>query len=373
MNIKERLKKNPAIVALYETVFGRIHKLRINALRIVRVIQFRMTVKTHFRYGDKNKDKTFFVISEENGRYMGLYSAIFNMLPYIDYAVKKKWIPVIDLQRVYLPSLQDEDRMGKENSWEYYYEQPIKCLTLEEVYQSRHVIMKRDMALMLKIRHPDWNTMFPTSEKELKHWNQIIKSYIRLNNELDSRVESERKRIFKDNHKILGVGIRAGLRAGAMRGGELYNNHPKQPTCEELMDIVEEKMKSWKCDALFVSSDDREYLNKFISHFGDKCFYIDRKLIHFFKNGVPVMRKSEARVEIIDSTVKEITEEYVIEVYLLAQCYSLYSCSGGGAEFAYFLNGGEYEYCEVYNEGLYTDLENKDTKGDKVTGYELEN
>lgn len=351
--VKENLKKSRTIVILYEAVVGGCKKIYRIALKKYRILKTRLTMKTHFCYGDKNKDKTFFVISC-NTKEMGLYSAVLYVLPFIDYAVKKKYIPIIDFKRAYLPNLQDKDKIGIENPWEYYYEQPVKPYTLEEVYQSENVIIKVDEAY--GFRKPDWNSMFPTDEKELKYWNRMIKSYIRLNSELENAVESEREKIFKANDKILGVGIRAGLRAGSMRNEALYNDHPKQPTCEELMDIAEGKMKEWNCDAMFLSCDDREYLNKFIARFGNRCCYTDRKRVHFFKNDSPVLEIAELNSEYVESTVLEKTKEYIVEVYLLAQCNCLYSCIGGGAEFAYFLNGGQYEHLEVYDKGLYGGL-----------------
>lgn len=53
------------------------------------------------------------------------------------------------------------------------------------------------------------------------------------------------------------------------------------------------------------------------------------------------------------SQKRERTEKYIVETYLLAQCQCLYSCIGGGAEFAFFLNGGKYDHVEVYDKGNY--------------------
>lgn len=287
------------------------------------------------------------------GKKWDCIAQFFISLPFINYAIRKKYIPVIDLSKTYLPLIQTEDR--KENPWEYYYEQPVKQYTLEEVYQSRHVIIMADS--VFKVKMPVWNKMFPTNESDLRHWNQIISSYVRLNSELERRVEAEQKKIFKKDNKILGVGIRAGLRAGSMRNESLYNNHPKRPSCEELMDIIEEKMQEWHCDCIFLSCDDREYLNKFIARFGDRACYIKRKLRHYFENDKPVPR-DKLRVEFAGTTDEERMKEYIVEVYLLAQCHCLYSCKGGGATFAYFLNGGKYEKIEVYDKGMYTGLGN---------------
>lgn len=351
--IKKNLKKNKAVLAVYEVVFGKLHRAGRKVRKELQILKTRMTVKTHFCFGDKNRDKTFFVIACDS-KYMGLYSMIFYMLPFIEYAHKKKYIPMIDLQESNMPLIQDEDRFGLENPWEYYYEQPGKGYTMEEVYQSRNVIIMKDGAF--RIEMPDWNAMFPATDEELKRWHHMIRSYIRLNKELEERVEKERDRIFKPERKVMGVGIRAGLREGMLRNVALFNGHPIQPTCEELINIVAGKMKEWECDSLFISCDDREYLNKFISYFGEVCYYTERKLFHFFRDEQVIVDAAERRIEVDGITTRKRGEEYALEVYLMAQCDCLYSCRGGGSEFAYFVNGGKYEHIEVYDKGLYTGL-----------------
>ncbi len=352
--IKNFLKKNQVIVTLYEFIFGRLHRASIAVSVECRRIKKYLTNKTHFCYGEKNKDKTFFVITCST-KEMGIYSVILYILPFLEYAIKRNYIPVIDLQKNYMPLWQNEDKKGSENPWEYYYEQPVNQYTLEEVYQSKHVIVLVDG--VFKVKRPDWNHMFPIDDrKELLRWNKVITSYIRLNKELTNRIEAEIKKLFEGSQKVLGIGIRAGLRAGMMRNEALYNNHPEQPTCEELIDIVNMKMKKWGCERIFVSSDDREYLNKFIAHFGQRCYYMERRLLHFFENDNPVYEADQRKIEFAGSTVRERSEEYLSEVYILSQCDCLYSCIGGGAQFAYLLNGGKYEHVEVYNHGLYGGL-----------------
>ncbi len=351
--IKSLFKKIPVIVTIYEFIFGRLHRASIAVSVECRRIKKYLTNKTHFCYGEKNKDKTFFVITCST-KEMGVYSTILYVISFIEYALKKNYIPIIDLQRDYMPLWQNEDRKGLENPWEYYYEQPFSQYTLEEVYQSKHVIVLIDG--VFKVKRPNWNIMFPIDDKaELMRWNKIIASYVRINKKLRERVEAERKRVFREreNQKVLGVGIRAGLRAGMMRNEALFDKHPKQPTCEEWISIVENKMIEWECDCLYLSCDDREYLNKFIEHFKDQCCYVERNLMHYFKDDKPIMDANERKIECVEETEQEKTEIYITEVILLSECDSLCSCIGSGAQFAYLLNGGKYEHIEVYNKGIY--------------------
>lgn len=348
--LKEKIKGIKSITHFYEIVFGALNIVYKKLFRNFKLIKSRILIKTHFCFGGKNADKVFFVISCKS-KQMGLYSIILYVLPFIEYALKKGYIPVIDLKKYYIPMMQDTQREGLDNAWEYYYEQPIQKYSLDEVYESKHVILMVDEAC--RVRMPKWNTMFPTDEKTLKHWSSVINLYIRLNNKIQDRVNCEAKKIFSCGMKVLGVGIRAGYRAGMMRKEALYNGHPKVPDCEYFINIIEQKMKEWNCDCLFLACDDREYLNRIKAYYGEKCLFIERRLKHYFINDMPVDDTEELLAEYDGSSIKETTEEYIIETYLLAQCNSLYSCIGGGSEFAYFVNGGKYEHVEVYNEGVY--------------------
>ncbi len=357
IGIKEKIKKYRQLVFIYERVYMGFHIIKKEVMRNLRVIKTRIKVKTRYSFGKDNPDKTFFVLTCD-AIANGLYSTIFYLLPFIEYADKNGYIPIIDLSKTYLPSIHDVGGKDIDNAWEYYYEQPVSEYTLEEVYRSKNVIIMVDSAC--KVDMPRWNDLFPANEKVLHKWNDYIEKYIRLLPNLKERVDKEYLQLGFSNKKVLGVGIRAGYRAGMMRNESLYNGHPKVPTCEEIMDVVEQKMKMWGCDSIFLSCDDREYCEKIKKRFGNDCLCIERRLTHYFENDMPIEQTDIERycIEKIGYSIKELTEEYIVETYLLARCNSFYSCIGGGAEFAYFVNGGKYEHLEVYNEGKYEGIGN---------------
>lgn len=345
--IKEVLKKLPLVVTIYEGCVKGIFLLKETEW---------VKRYTSIGKGNENRDKKFFLINSMlTGGATGLYSAtLVVVLPYMNFAIRKGWIPVIDFSGpVKMLLLQDKDKCGVENPWEYYYKQPRSDISLEEVYQSKYVF--DGWYWRKKVKHYNWADMTPTDEKTLKYWNKMITSYIKLNDDLEKRIAAEMEKIFKPGQKVLGVGIRAQLRYGAMLNVELYNNHPKQPSCEEMMDIVEAKMRLWGCDHIFISCDDREYFDKFKGRWGEQCYFFKRKRFRFFENDTPILGE-KVNVELKNVATRERNEEYIVETYLLAQCNSCYSCHGGGATFAYFLNGGKYEHIEFYEAGIYEGL-----------------
>lgn len=346
--MKEFLKKSKCLVRLYEAIMLMIYKLKAILKRKYYLLN-KKPKSVHY-YGQKNKDRIFFVIPSDKN--CGLYSNILESLVCVEHALKRGYIPVFDYKNNFAPMIQDEDKSGLENAWEYYYEQPMK-VSLEEVYQSKNVVFFNDEEFLM--RRPDWREMFPASNRDLQKWHKVIVDNFRLQKPLKERVEREAARLFDGKREILGVGVRAGFRASHILKKALIEGHPIIPTCEEMIQIVEKKMQEWNYEFLFLSCDDREYQQKFLKYFGDKCIVLERHLKHYFENDIPMCTEENLDWylrEYQGISKREEVAEYLVEVYLLSKCDSLYSCIGGGAQFAYFLNGGKYKHLGVYNEGL---------------------
>lgn len=345
--IKDKLKIKP-IVMIYEFVVGGLKKTIRNYRKP------RLNAAEYFSYGNENADKTFFVIFSPGNKDAGLYSTLLFTVPYIEYAVRKKWIPIVDFKNSFIPNIQDEEDKGKDNAWEYYFEKPCGDYSLDEVYRSKNVIQMLEHNTMTY--SPNWFAPFPVPYLMRKHLAKVLKQYVRLNAHMSERLAREREKIFQKGFKYLCMGIRAEFRAGMMLDRALYNGHPKVPSCEELIGLAEDRMAKWKCDKIFVTCEDREYLNKFVAHFGDRCVHMQRRLYHFFENDIPISTFADMYQEFAGSTMRERTEEYIIETYLMAECDCLYATKSGASTFAYYFNDGKYEHAEAYYEGVYEGL-----------------
>ena len=343
---KDKLKNNKWLVSAYEAVMAPIHNLSYIVKK--KSMCFIASIKKSeiLSYGEKNADKTFVILSPFSK--CGIYSSILLNLPYIECIKRSGYYPIMDFQNYYSPMMQDEEKKGIENAWTYYYKQ-IGDYKLEDVYQSKNVILEWNRLKRIKI--PEWNKMLPMNKKELMRWNKVVSDNIHLTDVLREQIQEHKKQIFQDK-RVLGIGIRAGYRALMLRKHPIVEGHPQVPDCEEMIQIFEARMKEWNYNYLFVSCDDREYLNKFKEYFRGKCLYIDRPLLHYFDNDQPNIELSDLQVELRNITIRQQQNDYIKEVYLLAQCDSLYCCAGGGYQFAYILNGGEYKHFELYNEGL---------------------
>ena len=103
------LKKYKYIVKMYECIFGPIHWL----VYMMKHTKWPSLKRTHFSYGKLNKNKKFYVI-KYNRPECGIFSMICHLIPQIEYAARRKYVPIIDCRETFLPMIQDEKNVGKE-------------------------------------------------------------------------------------------------------------------------------------------------------------------------------------------------------------------------------------------------------------------
>lgn len=346
-----KLKEIRLLVCVYEMIMTPIHSFTNRWKQLKKKIRGKLT-KTRFSYGSLNQDKVIYVITSDADQ-CGIFSLILiNILPCLAVSEREGFVPIVDYKNTkYLSMIQDEEDYGKENPWEYYFEQPGEVDTLEETYSSAKV--EKYNRYKCGFQTVQWNEKMPMPMDELKIWSRIANKYIRPSEEVLKRIDAEKERLFFANEKILGVSIRAGYRRSAILKYDIIKNHPKVATCEYYIETIQKKMKEWGYDKFFLACEDREYVTKIEKHFGNKCIHINRRYAHMFHDDVPIEDLEELLCEYEGVGTRERNIEYITETYLLSECDSLYSTINGGAQFAYIINGGKYKRLEIYNEGLY--------------------
>lgn len=298
-------------------------------------------------YGDRNRRNKFRVICNKN-RYahkQGLLSTVFGLLPHMIVAREYGYIPMVDLCRNSRPQilLQELELAKKENAWEYYFTQPNRTISLDEVRQSRYVEEQ--------VKDFNYNPYYylgdrvPNDIAQIQFLRKALCQNIHLQMDIKRRVISEKQRLFSKSDKILGIGIRAGYRAGIMNNMSIFNKHPIVGSCTDYIKDIEKKLKEWNYDSFFLTIDDRSYLEEIKKYFGQNCIYMERPRIHYFQDAlkdIPGSFDGSGMIEFDGLTARKRNEDYLVELYLLAQCDSLCASRGTGHNFAYLLNNGKY-------------------------------
>lgn len=295
-------------------------------------------------FGDLNKDKTFYVIRTDNTQNWGVFSTYLFVLSNVKYAVEHGWIPVVDYKNYFLAGLQDKEKRGKENAWNYYFEDLAPEFPLDEVYQSRNVILGPLRGQ--PYGSISWGAVTDVYTPEYDIYFQLASKYLRVQSSILEEVESEYQNLFPKEDDVLGVGIRAGAYWGAVTGHKNWARHPKGVSVERCIENIRTYMEKYSCGCFFLSCEDRYFVNTIQKEFGDKCLCHNRARASFFDDQGNPSGAEDIKYEEADLGILRRNIEYVKEVILLTRCQYLIRTKGGGNLASLFLKNERYEEME---------------------------
>ena len=163
----------------------------------------------YIRRGDPSKPTCYISRPIYGGAGLFWHFAVFT--GHIRYALSKGWLPVVDMQN-YPNTYLAPEKLGKENAWEYYFEQPSR-IGLEEVYNFENVILS---SVKPKMR-PDSSMQF--TDKALADYRILVKKgLLKVKDEIAEEVAAVRGKLFSSTDRVLGV---------KLRGTDYVANKPK--------------------------------------------------------------------------------------------------------------------------------------------------
>lgn len=250
---------------------------------IKRVINLLNNNERVISFSKLNKGITIYVIRGHNA---GLYSIIHSTIGYINYALSKDYIPVVDFENYETFYKEVKPVYGYTNVWEYYFRQP-RSINLDIAYKSNSVILS-------PMGHSkDYPGLFDhivnNDVKKIMEYNNIFKNFVKYNSETEAFIEQTiLKTGIVDFTNILAVYIR----------GTDYKEawgHHQQPTIEEFMIEINTFLNKYEIFQIFISTEETETLNELISEFGDLIVYQDRPRIMNFNQVIPTPKHNYHR------------------------------------------------------------------------------
>lgn len=297
-------------------------------------------------YGDSNPDKIFYVIRRNSSEAMG--SVLKNCIGELEYARKRKYIPVVDYKNYYDFFLQNQEKQGVENAWEYYFKQ-VSDYSLEEVYKSKNVILSNALDSKHWIYREKGLKIY-TDHRFRSRLAEILNQYCFLSDSVNSMVEYEYSKICEiaGDKKVLGV-------CAMLREADIYNSgrmesnykgRALQPTFEELVKDIKESMVKFGCEYVFISDDSDRYHFNFQEIFGDRVIFSSRAQVSKLSND------HSSYVNEVRSDSVKYTKGYLTDIYLLARCDSLLASECSTSQLACLINNNKYDYEKIYHIGI---------------------
>lgn len=289
-------------------------------------------------FGRENPDKTFLAI-RRNDR-CGLGSYIVTNIRYIDRALKNNMIPVIDMKN-YDNAYHTNSTIGKENVWEYYFEQPYIQYGLADIYKSQHVHLTNIRILPPKNGEPDFTMDFFDNADAINHFRKIAHDYIRLNEKTSTLINEQYKKIIDSDDYVLGVVLR-----GTDYTWSKPKNHPIQPSIEEVIRKCKEVMREKGCNKIFLATEDKAIFKSFINEFESRCVTNDKMFVDYTGGGINGYTFDRPN----DGYLRGM--EYLTTMTILSKCDCLVAGRCGASVVATIMSE-RYDYSYYYDLGVY--------------------
>ena len=291
----------------------------------------------YVKRGDPKKP-TYYIV-RRNDYAAGLFSYFGTAREHIRYALSKGWLPVIDMQN-YPNSYLAPEKLGKENSWEYYFEQPLR-IGLEEAYAGENVILSYGSNLK---QFADGEISFYENRNGvLTEWRMLVKlGLLKVKPNLMEEIIAIREKLFSAGDRVLGV---------LLRGTDYVANKPFghyiPPPIEFAASTIWRKLMDWKCNKFFLATEDKNIVKVLKNTFGNYCVTFNREYVDYTP-GKPVslMRIDRDNDHFLQG------KDYLTQIVLLSMCNSLVAaitCGTDGVmvltenfEHTYFFNLGQY-------------------------------
>ncbi len=246
-----------------------------------------------YSFGEKNSDKIFYVIKRTPGT--GFFSNVLFVINHLMVAKKNNYISIVDMEN--FPTIYNEKNQifKTNNSWEYYFEN-LNETKLEEIYQSKNVIItsnKFEVFFEQDLISEEIKKTFRENLKIKKKFEKIISIFANKN--------------FKDK-RVLGVHFRGTSYKGSA-------GHPFPATKIQIFNLINKLIKNEKYEKIFLVTEEENYKNFLNEKFKDKLIFINSSFRSNENNAFKIYPRKNHRYKL--------GREALIEANLLSRCDGL--------------------------------------------------
>lgn len=184
----------------------------------------------------------------------------------IKFALENDFIPVVDWKNCKLPQY-NADKVGKENIWEYFFEQPF-YVTVEQAYESNNFFVLDDVENFEYQNTLNFENLSDFYDKDIIEWRKCFQQYIRLKKDIKDYFEKCKKQMLGEEDFI-----------GALVRGTDYKTlkptgHLKAISKDEIFEQIDQYRRQEK---IFLATEDEEILKAFVNKYKKYLYSVNTK------------------------------------------------------------------------------------------------
>lgn len=278
-----------------------------------------------------------YALLRRSGSLPGLGSNILAILSQICESINDGYIPIIDMVNDATMFSPLSHTLGK-NVWEVFFKQPFS-ISLDTFDDNAHFTIRDSIPSF----GPNCSMDFYTNTCLINSWKSFMKKYAPFSDFFMNHVNQVYAALpFHTSARILGV---------LCRGTDYTSLHPYEhpvpPSLEDSLAKAEETMNRYKCDYIYLATEDSKIESAFFQTFKDKlittqCTYSENTGNDFLS---AIYQKE-------NNDLYKINLDYLTAIVLLSKCNCFIGARTCGTTVALLLSD-KYEYFHVWNEGHY--------------------
>ena len=262
-----------------------------------------------------SKNKEFYVVAR-TADITGLGAIVVGVISHALYALDKGFLPIVDLKH-YKNQYFKDGRTYKDNTWEYFFEQP-SGYTLDDISSDSEVVISLNDRYSPYKKYNITYDKIPVCKKtvlsaDLMKLKSDHQSLIKLNSSTKQYVESVSENIIANEPNVLGVLCRGTDYAVRCSFGE-----PKQPNSKQVIEKIYEFLKKHpEITKIYLATEDNFIYETFKKEFGDKL--LDNNQYRFSYSGKDKPFLCDVKTERPNHSY-QLGLEYLSSLYILSKC-----------------------------------------------------
>lgn len=332
MNVKQSLRK---------LIFNNLKDSQIETVyKIYYAVRYPKEMKKKCSFGNLNEDKVFYVIRPRTDGTEGLMSLFINVTKNLVYAQEHKYVPIVDFKNYH--TQYDGCVAGNENSWEFFFTQPTNY-TLEEVYKSKNVILSG-----LDIQWYKSNLFENKFDgNALKTLNSFLFKQIDFNETVKKVTNNEINSLQMDCSKTLGLYLR-GTDYTKLRP----SGHPVQPSVEQAVEVVDEFLKKYDVDKIFLVTEDGDIYKQVREKYQSKCIIVSFDSFIEGYDGKKFLSHDKCINRLSNSSYQR-GLNYLVKLLILSKCAYFVGGNTMGSWATLIFAGNRYKDKHIFDLGVY--------------------
>lgn len=290
----------------------------------------------HYHKENLSKSKYLVIKRDSGSSPLGLFAYFITNVAWIEYALRKNYIPVIDMQN-FKNVYHRDGEVGKVNTYEYFFKQPAG-VSVEEAFASKEA---RYVWQNIPDFHPNESLDFFLNQEIVDYYRAIVQKYVPFQDEVKEKLEQARKEILGEAGRVVGV-----LARGTDYTTLKPYYHPVQPDLPELIEKIDSYRTKYDCQKIFVATEDETILQGLQKEYGEDLLYYNQKRVQSTDTFLNYNK------EFVGDDPSKNGLDYLTSIYLLSKCNGLLAGRTSGTVGAMLL-AKEYEFFHIFSKGRY--------------------